>query len=83
MRKNRLSRLSIIVDGAGGAGSKNQPRMRVQMKNDPPRQKMLKTKLTFCVVHGVATYIFSSYPTLGKQGGNLTLETIFRGDFKS
>ena len=53
------------------------------MKNDPPRQKMLKTKLTFCVVHGVATYIFSSYPTLGKQGGNLTLETISRGDFKS
>ena len=75
-----MNRLSVIVDGAGGAGSKNQPRMRTQMKNDPPRQKMLKTKLTFCVVHGVATYIFSSYPTLGKQGGNLTLETIFRGN---
>ena len=53
------------------------------MKNDPPRQKMLKTKLTFCVVHRVATYIFSSYPRLGKQGGNLTLETISKGDFKS
>jgi hypothetical protein len=54
--------------------------MRTQMKNDPPRQKMLKTKLTFCVVHGVGTYIYSSYPTLGKQGGNLSLEVIFRGD---
>ena len=81
-----MNRLSVIVDGAGGAGSKNQPRMRTQMKNDPPRQKMLKTKLTFCVVHGVAIYIYiyihiySSYPTLGKQGGNLTLETIFRGN---
>lgn len=79
-RRLRLYRLSLIVDGAGGAGSKNQPRMRTQMKNDPPRQKMLKTKLTFCVVHGVATYIYGSYPTLGKQGGNLTLETIFRGN---
>ena len=75
-----MNRLSVIADGAGGAGSKNQPRMRTQMKNDPPRQKMLKTELTFCVVHGVATYIYGSYPTLGKQGGNLTLETIFRGN---
>ena len=75
--------MSVIVDGVGGAGTKNQPRMRTQMKNEPPRQKMLKTKMTFCVVHGVGTYIFSSYPTLGKQGGNLTLETILRGDFRS
>jgi hypothetical protein len=73
-KRGRKNRMSVIVDGAGGAGTKNQPRMRTQMKNEPPRQKMLKTKRTFCVVHGVGTYIFSSYPTLGKQGGNLTLE---------
>ena len=78
-----MNRLSVILDGAGGPGSKNQPRMKTQNTNDPPRQKMLKTKLTFCVIHGVGTYIFSSYPTLGKQGGNLTLEVLFRGDFIS
>jgi hypothetical protein len=79
-KRYRLNRLSVIPDGAGGPGTKNQPRMRTQMKNDPSRQKALKTKMTFCVVHGVGTYIYSSYPTLGKQGGNLTLEVIFRGD---
>ena len=79
-KKYRSSRLSIIVDAAGGAGTKNQPRMVTQEKNEPPRNKMLKTKWTFCVIHGVGTYIYSSYPTLGKQGGNLTLEVIYRGD---
>ena len=79
-KKYRSSRLSIIVDAAGGAGTKNQPRMVTQEKNEPPRNKMLKTKWTFCVIHGVGTYIYSSYPNLGKQGGNLTLEVIYRGD---
>ena len=59
---------------------KYQPRMVTQEKNEPQRQKMLKGKWTFCVVHGVGTWIFSSYPTLGKQGGNLTLEVIYRGE---
>ena len=71
----------MVLDGAGGPGSKNQPRMRTQIENDPARDKVLKTKLTFCVIHGVGTLIYCSYPTLGKQGGNLTLEVIFRGKF--
>jgi hypothetical protein len=79
-KKYRASTLSIVVDAAGGAGTKNQPRMITQEKNEPPRNKMLKTKWNFCVIHGVGTYIYSSYPTLGKQGGNLTLEVIYRGD---
>ena len=69
----------MVVDGAGGSGSKNHPRCITQEKNEPVRQKMLKMKWTFCVVHGVGTCIYSSYPTLGKQGGNLTLEVIYRG----
>ena len=80
-KRRRNKDISMVVDAAGGAGTKNQPRFITQEKNEPPRQKMLKTKWTFCVVHGVATYIYSSYPTLGGQGGNLTLEVIYRGMF--
>jgi hypothetical protein len=69
----------MITDAAGGAGTKNQPRFITQEKNEPQRNKMLKSKWTFCVVHGVGTLIYSSYPTLGGQGANLTLEVIFRG----
>jgi hypothetical protein len=35
--------------------------------------------MTFAVVHGVGTLIYLSYPDLGSQGGNLTLEVVFRG----
>jgi hypothetical protein len=78
-KKRRKKDMSMVVDASGGAGTKNQPRFITQEKNEPLRQKMLKSKWTFCVVHGVGTYIYSSYQTLGGQGGNLTLEVIYRG----
>ena len=56
-RKRRNRDLSVVVDGAGGAGTKNQPRMITQEKNEPPRQKMLKTNWTFCVVVLAPGYI--------------------------
>jgi hypothetical protein len=73
------SYISMIVDAAGGCGTTYSPRFTTKEKNEPDRHTVLKTKTTFCVVHGVGTFLFSSLPKLGNQGANLTLEVIFRG----
>ena len=35
--------------------------------------------LTFSIVHGVLTGVYQSFPDIGCQGANLTLEVVFRG----
>ena len=78
--KHRKYVISMIIDAAGGNGATFYPRFRTIEKSEPQRHELLKTKLTFAVVHGVGTYIYQSFPDLGCQGGNLTLEVCFRGD---
>jgi hypothetical protein len=72
--------MSMIIDAAGGNGATFYPRYRVVEKCEPQRHDLLKTKMTFAVVHGVGTFIYQSFPELGCQGGNLTLEVCFRGN---
>lgn len=71
--------LSIIVDASGGNLATFYPRVKIVEKSEPQRHQLLKTKMTFAVVHGVGTLVYLSYPDLGSQGGNLTLEVVFRG----
>ena len=73
--------ISMIIDAAGENGATFYPRYKTIDKSDYQRHELLKTKMTFTVVHGVGTYIFQSFPDLGCQGGNLTLEVCFRGNF--
>jgi hypothetical protein len=77
-RMYKDSYISLIVDAAGGCGTTYSPRFCTKEKGEPDRHTVLKTKTTFCVVHGVGTFLFSSLPKLGAQGANLTLEVIFR-----
>ena len=69
----------MIVDASNGNGATFYPRVKVVEKSDPQRYQLLKTKMTFAVVHGIRTLVYLSYPDLGGQGGNLTLEVVFRG----
>ena len=77
--KHKKFTLSMIVDASGGNGATFYPRVKVVEKSDPQRYQLLKTKMTFAVVHGIGTLVYLSYPDLGSQGGNLTLEVVFRG----
>ena len=77
--KNKRYTVSMIVDASGGNGATFYPRVKVVEKSDPQRYQLLKTKMTFAVVHGIGTLVYLSYPDLGSQGGNLTLEVVFRG----
>jgi hypothetical protein len=70
--------LSIIVDACGGNLATFYPRVKIVEKSEPQRHQLLKTKMTFAV-HGIGTLIYLSYPDLGSQGRNLTLEVVFRG----
>ena len=72
----------MLEDACGGNGATFYPRYRIVTKGEPQRHELLKTKMTFTVVHGVGTYVFQSFPDLGCQGGNLTLEVCFRGRLK-
>jgi hypothetical protein len=72
--------ISMIVDASGGNLATYYPRYKIVEKSEPQRHELLKTKMTFAVVHGVGTYIYQSFPELGCQGGNLTLEVCFRGE---
>lgn len=71
----------MIIDAAGGNGATFYPRFRSIERSEPQRHELLKTKMTFAVVHGTGTCIYQSFPDLGCQGGNLTLEVCFRGLF--
>jgi hypothetical protein len=66
-----------VHDAAGGM--RFYPRFKTMEKGEAQRHELLKTKLTFAVVHGVGTFIYQSFPDLGCQGCNLTLEVCFRG----
>ena len=57
----------------------NYPRFRTVEKKEYQRHELLKVKLTFAVVHGVLTGVYQSFPDIGCQGANLTLEVVFRG----
>ena len=68
-----------MIDVSGGNGATLYPRVKVVEKRGPRRYQLLKTKMTFAVVHGIGTLVYLSYPDLGSQGENLTLEVVFRG----
>jgi len=77
--KNKRFTVSMIVDASGGNGATFYPRVKVVEKSEPQRHQLLKTKMTFAVIHGVGTLVYLSYPELGSQGENLTLEVVYRG----
>ena len=71
--------LSMIIDAAGAFNATNYPRFRTVEKKEYQRHELLKVKLIFAVVHGVLTGVYQSFPDIGCQGANLTLEVVFRG----
>ena len=76
-RKHGKYCISMIIDAAGGG--RFYPRFKTMEKSEAQRHELLKTKMTFAVVHGVGTFMYQSFPDLGCQGCNLTLEVCFRG----
>ncbi len=60
--------ISMIVDASGGTGTLHQPCVNEQLKGEPERAQLLKTKCTFTKVHGVGTMITQTFPTIEKQG---------------
>ena len=57
----------MVVDALGGKEATFYTRVKVMEKSDPQRYQLLKTKMTFAVVHGIGTLVYLSYPDLGSQ----------------